>query len=127
MTVRAWLAGATVLVGLLVLSGAATRERGGPPGGQSSPSVQGPAPAAKVDINTAAAADLERLPGITRKLSQRIIANRPYRKIDDLVRRKVLGRKQLAGIKEYITVGGWGGSAPGAPAQEVGGSSTGPR
>ncbi len=60
---------------------------------------------AKVDINTASAEELQRLPGMTPSLSRRIAANRPYRKIDDLVRRRVLGRKQVAGIKEFVTVG----------------------
>ena len=81
----------------------------------------------KVDINTSTAGDLERLPGINRELSQRIIANRPYRKIDDLVRRKILGRKQLAGIKEYITAGSGEGHAGGIASPEGSGSSANPR
>ena len=111
MTARAWVSGAVAVLGVLALTGAATSERGGLSDGQSpgGAGVEGPVVRAKVDINTATAADLERLPGINRNLSQRIIANRPYRKIDDLVRRRVLGRKQLAAIKEYITV------AAGAP------------
>ena len=117
MRARIWTAGAVAMIGLLALSGAATLGRGGraegePPSGQGGPAVR-----VKVDINSAPAADLERLPGITQKLSQRIIANRPYRKIDDLVRRKVLGRKQLAGIKEYITVGSAPGTAGGTPSR----------
>ena len=113
------MSGAVALVGALVLPGAATLERTGLPAGRApgASSVEGPAPRAKVDINMATAADLERLPGINRKLSQRIIANRPYRKIDDLVRRRVLGRKQLAAIKEYITVGA-GGAAAGGTSSE---------
>ena len=117
MSSRIWTAGAMAVVGVLVLSGAATLVRGGPPEGQPPSAPQGPSVRAKVDINSAPAADLERLPGITQKLSQRIIANRPYRKIDDLVRRKVLGRKQLAGIKEYITVGSLGGDSGGMPSR----------
>ena len=113
MSFRIWMAGAVAVVGLLVVSGAATLVGGGSPEGQSPSGPAGPALRVKVDINAAPAADLERLPGITPKLSQRIIANRPYRKIDDLVRRKVLGRKQLAGIKEYITVGSPGGDVGG--------------
>jgi competence protein ComEA len=117
VSARIWAAGAVAVVGLLILSGAATLERGGQPEGQPPSGPDGPAARAKVDINSAPAADLERLPGITQKLSQRIIANRPYRKIDDLVRRKVLGRKQLAGIKEHITVGSPGGDADGTPSR----------
>ena len=106
MTGRAWIAGAVVVIGLVAFSSAATVGRGASGDGRTAtgPPVASPSPV-KVDINTAPAGDLERLPGITSKLSQRIIANRPYRKIDDLVRRNVLGRKQLAAIKEHITVG----------------------
>ena len=105
MTARARIVG-TLVLGFVVLSGIVRAAQVGSPDGRTSSgkSLGGPVPA-KVDINTASADDLERLPGITTMLSQRIIANRPYRKIDDLVRRKVLGRKQLAAIKEQITVG----------------------
>ncbi len=117
MISRIWMMGAAAAFGLLLLSGVATLEGGGPPEGQHPSGAEGPTVRAKVDINSAPATDLERLPGITQKLSQRIIANRPYRKIDDLVRRKVLGRKQLAGIKEYITVGSPGGDPGGMPSR----------
>ncbi len=117
MIARAWLSGAVAALGVLALTGAATLERAGVLDGQSpvGAGMEGPVARAKVDINTATAADLERLPGMNQKLSQRIIANRPYRKIDDLVRRKVLGRKQLAAIKEYITVAAGGGVGGGPP------------
>ena len=105
MTGHARIFGALVL-GFMVLSGIGTAVQVGLPEGRASSGKDPEASApAKVDINSATADDLERLPGITTRLSQRIIANRPYRKIDDLVRRKVLGRKQLAAIKEHITVG----------------------
>ena len=111
MTRRAWFAGVVVGVGLLAISSAAGVGRGGSPDARGAPGAVAPPPSpAKVDINTASPGELERLPGITSHLSQRIIAHRPYRKIDDLVRRNVLGRKQLAAIKEHITVGEAGGS-----------------
>ncbi len=117
MTAHAWLSGVVAVFGVVALTGATTSERAGLPEGQSpvGAGVEGLVARGKVDINTAPAADLERLPGMNQKLSQRIIANRPYRKIDDLVRRKVLGRKQLAAIKEYITVAAGGGVAEGLP------------
>ena len=115
MTRRAWFAGVVVL-GLLAMSSAARVGRGGSPDGRGAPEARASSsPPAKVDINTASAAELERLPGMTSELSQRIIANRPYRKIDDLVRRKLLGRKQLAAITEHITVGDAGVGFGGAP------------
>ena len=110
MTRRAWVAGVVVMVGLLAISSAARVGRGGSPDGSGAPgAAASPSPPTKVDINTATAAELERLPGMAGPLSRLIIANRPYRKIDDLVRRNVLGRKQLAAIKEHITVGEAGG------------------
>ncbi len=50
-----------------------------------------PAAAAKkadtrLDINSAFQVDLEKLPGITRPLAKKIIANRPYRAVEDLKR-----------------------------------------
>ena len=61
-------------------------------------------PRERLDLNLAGPKELERLPGFTEALSRRIIAHRPYRKIDDLVRMKVLGRKELAAIKEFVTI-----------------------
>ena len=108
MTRRLGVAGVSAALGLVILSGAVGVDRWvgrEVPGGQAANGRPASQALAKVDINTASAMELERLPGMTGKLSQRIIAHRPYRKIDDLVRRKVLGRKQLAGITEYISVG----------------------
>ena len=116
MTRRTLFAVVVVVLGLVAMSSAARVGRGGSPDGRGAPAAGvSPSPSAKVDINTASAAELERLPGMTSELSQRIIANRPYRKIDDLVRRKLLGRKQLAAIKERITVGDAGVGFGGAP------------
>ncbi|MBI5167671.1 MAG: helix-hairpin-helix domain-containing protein [candidate division NC10 bacterium] len=62
------------------------------------------APKEKIDINTATAKDLEKLPGIGPKTAEKIIKNRPYKKIDDLVAKKVLTQKQFAKIKDQIIV-----------------------
>ena len=59
---------------------------------------------AKVDLNQASRQELERLPGITPELAERIAKHRPYRKLDDLVTRKVLGKKQFARIREFVVV-----------------------
>ena len=58
----------------------------------------------KVDVNTATRDELRDLPGVGEILADKIIRNRPYRKLDDLVSRKVLGRKEMARIKAYVTV-----------------------
>ena len=62
------------------------------------------ATARKVDLNTATLRQLERLPGIGPELAKRVVQHRPYHKLDELITRKVLGRKQFARIKERIRV-----------------------
>ena len=59
---------------------------------------------AKLDVNLATAHDLAGLPGVSSELAERIIQNRPYRKLDDLVTRKVLGKKEFARIREFIVI-----------------------
>ena len=58
------------------------------------------------DINLATVKELGKIPGMTRESAERIGQNRPYRKLDELVSRKIIGRKQFALIKEFISVGG---------------------
>ncbi|MDD5558785.1 helix-hairpin-helix domain-containing protein [Candidatus Methylomirabilis sp.] len=60
--------------------------------------------ARKLNLNSATARELEKLPGIGRELAERVIQHRPYRKLDELVAKKVLSRKQFARIKERIRV-----------------------
>lgn len=43
-----------------------------------------------VDINKASREDLLSLPGISEREADRIIAERPYRDADDLVKRKII-------------------------------------
>jgi len=63
--------------------------------------AQGPV---RVDVNRAELEELQRLPGMTTRVADRIIRNRPYRKLDELISRKVIGTKQFAEILEYIVV-----------------------
>ena len=58
----------------------------------------------KVDLNQATIDELIRLPGITQALAARVIDHRPYHKLDDLVTRRVLGKKQFARIREYVVI-----------------------
>ncbi len=62
----------------------------------------------KVDLNRADRSEIGRLPGMTPQTVDRIIKNRPYRKLDELISRKVIGKKQFAEIREYIAVGSGG-------------------
>ncbi len=92
--------GALVLAGVAWLAAAQTGARDHPvPSGAREVPV-----AVKVDINQADLHELGRLPGMTLQLAERIIRNRPYRKLDDLITRQVLGKKQFARIRESLVV-----------------------
>ena len=63
------------------------------------------APAPKVellDINSATAEQLAELPGIGKAYSAKIVAGRPYKGKDDLVKKDVVPQKTYDGIKEKI-------------------------
>jgi DNA uptake protein ComE-like DNA-binding protein len=72
---------------------------------ENPPADNAPPPESKVDLNRATLEDLCSLPGINRETGQRLIKHRPYRRLDDLVVRKILSRKQFARIREYVSVG----------------------
>ena len=56
----------------------------------------------QLDINSASKEDLEQLPGIGDALSKKIIENRPYKRKDELVSKKILPRATYEKIKEQI-------------------------
>lgn len=63
-----------------------------------------------IDINTASAAEFDRLPGIGPAYAERIVldrdANGPFDGVDDLVRVKGIGPKKLEKIRPFVTAGG---------------------
>lgn len=72
-------------------------------GSKSSKSTMAAAPAADLlDINSATKDQLDALPGIGEKYSQKIIDGRPYAKKTDLVRKKVLPQATYNKIKDMI-------------------------
>jgi competence protein ComEA len=69
-------------------------------------------PTEPIDINTASAADLRKLPGIGPKLSQAIVDERdkaPFKSVEDLRRVHGIGAKTLDKLRPYVTVGGGAG------------------
>jgi competence protein ComEA len=61
-----------------------------------------------IDVNTASASELQKLPGIGPKLSQRIVDTREknlFKTVDDLRRVPGIGPKTLAKIRPYIVAG----------------------
>jgi len=59
----------------------------------------------RIDINTAPTRALDKVLGIGPELAERIVRHRPYKKLDELITKKVLGRKQFARIKDRIRIG----------------------
>lgn len=55
-----------------------------------------------VDINSASAAELDKLPGIGSARAQAIIANRPYKGKDELAQRKIVPQNVYDQIKDKI-------------------------
>ena len=57
-----------------------------------------------ININTASMADLDTLSGVGEKTAEKIIAGRPYSKIEDLVDKKIVGKAVFEKIKEKISI-----------------------
>jgi len=72
-------------------------------------------PGQRVDLNRASVTELMRLPGVGRKRAEAIVARRsrqPFRRPEDVLAVKGLGRAWFAKVKAFLTVG----SAPASPA-----------
>lgn len=59
---------------------------------------------AKINLNLATAEELETISGIGKSLSLKIIQNRPYRRLDELLIRQVLGKNLFQKIKSALTI-----------------------
>lgn len=57
----------------------------------------------KINLNTSLLAEIDQLPGVGEVLGQKIIDNRPYAEIDDLITKKVLGSSAVEKIKNLIS------------------------
>jgi hypothetical protein len=58
----------------------------------------------RVELNTAGRRRLAGLPGITEDDADRIVANRPYEKRRDLVRKRVLSEDEFERIRDRVYV-----------------------
>ena len=75
-----------------------------PPGSKPATAAAKPAPGQMVNINTASKEALEALPEIGPVKAQAIINNRPYKKIDDIMKVKGIKEGTFGKIKDLITV-----------------------
>ncbi|NOZ64390.1 MAG: helix-hairpin-helix domain-containing protein, partial [Caldiserica bacterium] len=62
-------------------------------------------PKGLLDLNTATAEELQSIKGIGPVLGKRIVAGRPYKTVDDLIKIEGIGHKKLEQIRPYVTVG----------------------
>lgn len=73
-----------------------------PPAGGGA--VAGTNTQAKVNINTGTQAQLEALPGIGPVTASKIISDRPYQKIEDLLDKKIVNKSTFEKIKDVVTL-----------------------
>lgn len=66
--------------------------------------VAGASVDAKVNINTASQAELEALPGIGPVTASKIISDRSYQAVEDLLSKKVIGKSVFEKIKDQLVV-----------------------
>lgn len=69
---------------------------------KSPPTTGSQAPGSLVDINSASAEELDKLPGVGPARVKAIIANRPYNGKDDLTQRKIIPPNVYNQIKDKI-------------------------
>ncbi|TET71480.1 MAG: hypothetical protein E3J56_06565 [Candidatus Aminicenantes bacterium] len=62
-------------------------------------------PEGLLDLNTATEKELQSIKGIGPVLAERIIAGRPYKTVDDLLKVKGIGQKRFEKFRHYFVVG----------------------
>ncbi len=98
------------LIALLVVALFSAGALGAPAAWAQAPKT--PAPPAKsdtksmghdpLDLNTASEADLKMIPGIGDAYAKKIVQNRPYKRKDELVQKKVVPQATYDKIKDHV-------------------------
>lgn len=65
-----------------------------------------PEGAIRVNLNTATLTELESIPGIGEVLAKQIVAGRPYKSVDELLKIRGIGPSSLEGLGPYVKVDG---------------------
>ena len=96
--------GLTMLLVLPVAAQTTSPPKSPTPPAATAPSTTGKSEKAGelVDINSASAEELDKLPGVGPVRAQAIIAHRPYNGKDDLTNRKIIPANIYNGIKDKI-------------------------
>lgn len=68
------------------------------------PGVQSSVGVGRVDLNSASPLELEQLPGIGPAIAAKIVAGRPYARIEDLLRVSGIGERTLERLRPLVTL-----------------------
>lgn len=90
------------VLALAMLPGALVAASGVPAAQDKKAAASTAQPADLVDLNSATKEQLDALPGIGEKYSQKIIDNRPYHTKTDLVKKKVVPQATYNKIKDLV-------------------------